>query len=86
MGQPLRPRGDLHLSTLRNMLDATNGELELIARFSSGSPCRTSRPHCPRLGARNEILATIHDVRMFGKVVIPSASEGPLLMALKVPR
>ena len=36
----LEMRGDMHLSTLRNMLEAMGGELELIARFPGRPPAR----------------------------------------------
>lgn len=36
----LEMRGDMHLSTLRNMLEAMGGELELIARFPGHAPAR----------------------------------------------
>jgi transcriptional regulator with XRE-family HTH domain len=42
----LEMRGDMHLSTLRSMLEAMGGELELIARFPG-------RPPGPADGARS---------------------------------
>lgn len=46
----LEMRGDMHLSTLRNMLEAMGGELELIARFPDRPPARlTVLAASPRL-------------------------------------
>lgn len=40
----LEMRGDMHLSTLRSMLEAMGGELELIARFPGRPPARLTVP------------------------------------------
>jgi transcriptional regulator with XRE-family HTH domain len=40
----LEMRGDMHLSTLRSMLEAMGGELELIARFPDRPPARLTVP------------------------------------------
>lgn len=40
----LEMRGDMHVSTLRNMLEALGGELELIARFPGRPPARLTVP------------------------------------------
>ena len=50
----LEMRGDMHLSTLRSMLEAMGGELELIARFPGRPPARLTMPGAARRQPRTE--------------------------------
>jgi transcriptional regulator with XRE-family HTH domain len=54
----LERRDDMHLSTLREVVEALGGELEITARFPDGQAVRIDRPRRHPVRAREEHTAT----------------------------